>query len=86
MQDRSLCEQLDFPGHLLLALSVDLERLENVGSDVRALDRSEAALQVVFELSDGSYAVWPSLSAVEGAGLLPDDSADAGFSAQEEQV
>ena len=61
VHDRKFCEPVEAPGHLLLAVSLDLAALQNIGTDLRILDKSEAAMQLVFELTDGCFLVWPSL-------------------------
>ena len=62
MLDESLCKEVDTPANLVTAVSLDLELLENIGSDLRVLDSSDAALQLIFELLDGTFLVWPGLA------------------------
>ena len=67
VNDRAFCNQLQAPGNLLLAVSLDLATLQNIGTDLRVLDKSEAPLQLVFELTDGCFLTWPSLRTADSS-------------------
>ena len=61
VEDDSLCKGVSLPGTLLLAVSLDLQLLDSIGPDLRVLDSLSHRVQLVFEMSAGSYLVWPGL-------------------------
>lgn len=61
MTDLSLCREPDLPGDLLLAVSLDLEALDCIGSNLSALSELESRPRLLFQLSNGSFLTWPKL-------------------------
>ena len=84
VHDRTFCDQLESPGHLLLAVSLDLATMQNIGTDLQILDRSEAALQLVLELTDGCFLIWPSLLKVSSSHDLSDTAEKKDFGTPEQ--
>jgi hypothetical protein len=69
VEDRSLCCEPQLPGELLLAASLDLQTLDNIGRrEPRLLDQAQADMLLVLELKDGSQLIWPQ-SALRGEPL-----------------
>ena len=59
--DLRLCFEPRLPGELVLAVSVDLGRLDCLGQDLRLLDDAAPGTKLVFEMADGTYLVWPGM-------------------------